>query len=457
MPCCRKPNIVLFGIDSLSARNMSCYGYPRQTTPHMDRFASQGIRFAEAHTNPPCCPSRTALLLAKRPSTTKVFTNNDNWCMLSPNTVSMPEHLRKHGYEMIRIGKIFHGGGGKLFEKESSWDRVIEESDGLPPPQRTPRPGTGPGVEYAKKAREAAKQGKDAEGGTAFIYGPTGLDDEEDPDGRIATQAIKVLNQKQEKPLFLAVGFHRTHLPFRAPDKYFAMYPPAQMVIPKNPNSGPDGMPADPQAKLSKQNPYTPEQWREAISAHFACLSFVDAQVGRVLDALEKSGRADKTIVVIWSDHGFMLGEHFLWRKGPLRDESTMSVLMMRAPGVTQPGSVCKRPVECVDIFPTLLDLCGISLPEDIEAVSMKPLLENPSRPWKKGALMHGGKGGQSIVTERWRYNEFKGAPDKTELFDQDKDPGEFTNLAHDPQHADVVADLHRLLAGGWRACLPAG
>ncbi|MEW6355881.1 MAG: sulfatase [Planctomycetota bacterium] len=453
----KRPDILFIAIEDVSPHRFGCYGGKVAKTPNMDRFAAGGIRFAETHTNPPCCPSRTALFLGLRPDTTKVYGNNDNWAELCPDALSMPEHLRNNGYETIRCGKMFHGGSGSgAFERDACWSKIVNPSEGMPERKKTRRPAEGPGVEYAKERKQAQKKGKAKSHGSPFIYGPTGLAGEEELDGMVASQGIRLLNEKQDKPILLALGMHATHLPFCCPDKYFEMYPWQEMQIPRNPDAGPDGMPKDPKV-LSQQNPYTIEQWKKAIAGHYACLSFVDAQIGRVLDALEKSGRKENTIVVIWSDHGFMLGEHFMWRKGPLRDESTMSALLMQAPGVTKAGSVCKRPVETIDIFPTIFDVCGVSQPEGIEAMSMRRLLETPGAPWKKGALMHGGRKGRSICTEKWRYNEYEGAPDQTELFDQAADPGEFANLAQDPKHTETVKELSAFLRGGWKACLPEG
>ena len=251
----------------------------------------------------------------------------------------------------------------------------------------------------------------------------------------------------------MCLGFHATHLPFIAPDQYFEPYPWEQMRVPMDPGADETGMPRD--AKIFRWfNPHTIEQWKKSIAAHYACTSFIDAQVGRVLEALDKSGRADNTVVVIWSDHGFLLGEHFLWRKGPLYEESTRVALLVRAPGVAKAGAATTRPVESIDIFPTMLDLCGIPQPPGIEAASMKPLLEDPSRPWKKGALMWGGRRGRSIVTERWRYNDYLGKRARTQLFDHQTDPNEFKDLAKDPEQADTAKELKALLEGGWKACL---
>ena len=443
----RRPDVLFLAIEDVSPHRFACYGNRVCKTPHIDRFAKTALRFDNAHTSPPCCPSRTAVLLALRPETTKVFGNRDDFHKLCPNALTMPRHFRNQGYKTIRCGKIYHG----RYEDDASWSRVISPSEGLAARTHKRRPPRGPGALFAKELRELRKKGR---GGSSFSYGPSGLDDLEETDGRIAEQGIRVLRATRDKPLFLALGFHKPHLPFIAPDKYFAMYPADKMEIPRNPGSDENGMPPKGR-KLNKLNPHTPEQWRGAIAAHYACLSFIDAQVGRVLDALEKTGRANDTIVFLWSDHGFMLGEHYLWRKGPLREHSTRVALLVRAPGVTKPGTVCTRPVESMDMFPTMFDLCGVPIPEGLEAISMKPLLEDPARAWKKGALMCGGRRGKSIVTERWRYNEYAGRPDAAELFDHKNDPAEFHNLARDPRHGDVVAKLSALLRGGWKACLP--
>ena len=432
-----RPDVLFIAIEDVSPHRIGCYGNKVCQTPAIDKFATQGLRFTQAHSNPLCCPSRTALLLAIRPGTTGVVGNSTDWHKTVPNAQPMPRHFRQHGYETIRCGKMYHG----RFEDEASWDRVLGPHDGVSS-RRGQIQKRGPGVVNR--------------GGTPYVYGPTSGEDITGKDGGVAEQGVRMLQNRQEgdKPLLLCLGFHATHLPHHAPQKYFDMYPPEQMEIPRNPGADDSGMP--PAGVFKSGNPHTLEQWREAIAAHYACLSYIDSQVRRVLDALEESGRADQTIVVIWSDHGFMLGEHFLWRKGPLYNESTQVALLMRVPGVTKPESVCKRPVESVDIFPTLIDLCGLPQPKAIEAVSMKKLLANPTLPWKKGALMWGPGKDRSIVTQRYRYNEYVGNKKReSELFDHETDPNEFVNLAENLEMAEVRERLSRLIAEGWRACLP--
>lgn len=451
----KRPDVLFISIEDVSPQRFGCWGNTVCKTPNIDQLARESLRFDLAHCSaPPCNPSRASLLSGLRPETTKVFGNATDWTeALKPGT-TMPEHFRANGYETIRVGKIFHRGNkDRVYADTDRWSRVIRESEGLPRPKHRRRPLRGPGVEFAKRKKEAAEQGRHIGGGSPFLYGPSGLGDLEEPDGMSATQAIKVLSWKHDKPLFLALGFHKPHLSFTAPDKYFAMYPPEMMVIPENPGSDADGMPTD-KSELSESNPHTLEQWREAIAAHYACVTFIDAQVGRVLEALAESSRAEDTIVVLWSDHGFMLGEHYRWRKGALYDIGVRVALLIKAPGITEPGSVCKRPVESIDIFPTLFELCGIAIPKGLEGISMRPLLKNPSMSWKKGAITTQGEANRSIRTERWRYTEY-GGPTKAELFDCQNDPGELTNLAGDPRYADIVAGLSGLLKAGWRAALP--
>ncbi len=450
----RRPDVLFLAIEDVSAMRFGCYGDKVCRTPNIDRLAGRAVRFDLAHcTAPPCNPSRTALLTCRRPETTKVFGNRDDWRKMHPGILTMPAHLRKHGYETVRIGKIFHG----KFEHDASWSRVVRERAGLPPARRR-RALKGPGVELARKQqealrrwRQAGKKGRPPRSGVPFLYGPSGLTDEEEADGGAATNAIRVLRDKHDKPLFLALGFHKPHLAFTAPDKYFQMYPPEKIELPKNPPNDLDDMPRPPGQRDQKS--FTPKMWREAIAAHYACLTFVDAQVGRVLEALAESGRADSTIVVLWSDHGFLLGEHFAWRKGALFDEGLIVALIFHVPGLTRPG-VCKRPVDSIDIFPTLFDLCGVPMPKGIQGISMKPLLADPSRPWRKGAISSSGSRGRSIRTERFRYSEYGGA-DQAELYDHKTDPGEFTNVVKGPKHADTVAELSRLLRADWKATLP--
>jgi len=455
----KRPDVLFIAIEDVSPHRFGCWGNKICKTPNIDRLAGQGMRFDQAHSMTAICnPSRTSLLTCLRPDTTKIYGNGIDLKKAAPNSQSMPEQFKKNGYETIRIGKIFH----KAYDHKSSWTRAIAEGQGLPRPKNKMRRAKGPDVDVEEgQARMAQlkRDGKKAEiaalrkkwgnpYGSPFTWGGTGRDDLEELDGMLATQAVRVLEGKRDKPLFLALGFHAPHLSWRAPDKYFDMYPPEKMVLPVR----------DPKAGKSRDHRMlTEETWREAIAAHYACLTFIDAQVGRVLEALERSGRADNTIIALWSDHGYMLGEHYKWRKAKMYDQSTGVALIMKAPGVTSAGSVCKRPVESIDIFPTLFELAGVPMPQDIEAVSMKRLLEDPARPWKRGAVT-AYRTKRTIRTERYRYSEeLKRKHKKTvkSLFDHQTDPHALKNLAGDPAHAATVSELSKLLNGPWQDLLP--
>lgn len=474
-----KPDVLLIMIEGTPPTRLGTWGNKTCKTPNLDRLASQGLRFDLAHCMaPPCNPARTSLLLGLRPESTQTFGNATDWRPLHPGVVTMPEYFKNNGYETIECGKIFH----EPFDAEGAWSRRLSLTAGLPARGHQARPLGGPDAAQAteskaakRKARKAKAAGKaqpevaaatakaatakaaGGEAGVPFIYGPSGLDDIEEHDGMVAEQGVRLLSQQRDggKPLFLALGFTRPHLPYSCPDKYFAMYPPEKIELPENPDKT--------VPKHADQLLVDDKSWREAIAAFYACLTFADVCIGRVLDALEKSGRAGSTIVVFMADHGYMLGDHYQWRKGQLYEEGVVVPMIIKAPGVTQPATICKRPVECVDVFPTLFDLCGIPQPPKIEAISMKPLLQNPARPWKKGAIALSGEQNVSIRTERWRYWEYnqRGSGKKAHnnfkvaLFDHQNDPGEFKNLAEDPQYKDVVAEMHALIQGGWKGCLP--
>jgi len=448
-PDARQPDVLFIVAEDLQAC-LSCYGNPICKTPNLDALAARGLRFDLAYCQYPLCnPTRSSLLTGLRPETTQVFGNELDWNeRLKPGS-TLPEYFRANGYETMRAGKIFHSGNqGRVFSDKSRWDRVVEEREGLP--ERKLRK-----VSPLRHLYESipAEQRAKVYDQRAWAWGPVDVEDIDTADGAIAEQAVRILSQKRDKPLFLALGFHEPHLPLFAPKRHFDMYPPDKIPLPDYPENDLDDVPADARYGLANHKAFTPEKRREAIAAYYACVSNMDAAVGRALDALKRSGREDNTIVIFWGDHGFNLGEHLLWQKMCLFEESCRPPLIIAAPGVTKPGSVCHRVVEFIDTFPTLADLCGLKIPEGLEAISMVPLLKTPARPWKKGAFTSKGKG-TSIRTERWRYTEW-GGPDKAELYDHQSDPREIMNLAGDPKHKDTAAELSRLLHGGWKTCLP--
>ncbi len=444
-------NVLFMSIEDSSPQRYGCYGNPVVKTPHIDRFASQGLQFNLAHCNGPVCnPSRTSLYTGIRPETSGVTSNRHDWREYLPDTQTLPEYLREQGYETISCGKSFHGS----FPSGGAWDRDIGESEGLPPRQNSPRPLIGPDITYAEARQRARSQNIRVPGGSPFLWGTSGLEDWEERDGRIAEQATRFLAEDHPKPFFLNLGFHAPHLPFTAPAEYFDMYNPDDIVLPDNPPDDLDDTPYY-DGKHRDQYKIGKDYWKRAILAHYATISFVDAQIGKVIQALESSPYAENTMVAIWTDHGYMLGEHFRWRKVDLFEESVRVLLLMKIPGATTPGSYCDRPVESVDILPTLIDFCGLEVPQNIEGISMRELVVDPGIAWKKGALTVSPDGqAYSLRTERWRYNQYADA-DNNELYDHANDPHEYRNLYRKPGYESAIRELDDLVNAGWKALLP--
>jgi len=426
---------------------LGCYADDVARTPHIDSIAARGVVFGNCACQYPVCnPSRSSLLSGRRPPTTGVWGNATDWNEHLPLGTSLPEHFRAAGYETVRCGKMFHGGNaGRIFDDTARWSRIISQNEGL-----KGHPYGKPRVRYLYEGLTDEER-KQSYPKRAWYWGPTGPDELGAGDGRIAEQGVRELAREHERPLFLALGFHKPHLPLLAPDRYFEMYPPEEMVIPDNPPDDRDDMPDPAKASLANHEQFTDDKRREAIGAYYACVSYVDAGIGRVLQALEESGRAENTVVIFWSDHGYHLGEHYLWQKNTLFEESARVPMIISAPGISQSGAVCRRPVELVDLFPTLFELCGLELPDGVEGTSLVPVLQDAARPWKRAGFTYRSRTHTSVRTERWRYTEY-GSPDTAELYDHDADPREFTNLVGRPECADVVAELSGLIRDGWQA-----
>jgi uncharacterized sulfatase len=281
-------------------------------------------------------------------------------------------------------------------------------------------------------------------------------EDADEPDGMIARRAVQILEEhlrtRKDQPFFLAVGFHKPHLPWVAPRRYFEMHDPAEMPLPQTP---PDDLEDIPKVALTlrpQEQKMTDEEKRLAIRAYYACVSFMDAQVGVLLDALDRHKLWDNTVIVLWGDHGFHLGEHGgLWRKMTLFEESAGAPLIIAAPNIDGKGKSCDRTVEFVDIYPTLCELCGLPIPKHhLSGKSLVPLLNDPKAKWDKPALTFVRRGkvlGVSIRTERWRYTEWDEGRMGVELYDHENDPHEWRNLANNPKFADVVKEMKRLMS----------
>jgi iduronate 2-sulfatase len=445
-PPARQPNVLFIVSDDLATR-LGCYGDPLARTPNLDRLAARGVRFERAYCQFPLCnPSRASFLTGLRPDTLRVYGNGTQFRQNVPDAQTLGQTFQKAGYYVARVGKLYHYGvpkdiGTDSLDDPPSWQerfnprgRDRDEEQGiilLQPDGTASVAGPGPSNRFGATLSWLAQEGADAE----------------QTDGKIAAEALRLMEQKKAEPFFLAVGFFRPHTPYVAPKKYFDLYPLEKIELPRVPDGHDASVPAPALAtRKPGQQAMSDDLRRQAIQAYYAATSFMDAQVGQLLDGLDRLGLAEKTIVVFLSDHGYLLGEHGLWQKQSLFEESARVPLIIAAPGMKTAGRSSPRTVELLDLHPTLADLAGAAAPERLEGKCLRPLLENPQAAWDRPAYTQvlRKEAGRSVRTERWRYSEWGEAG--AELYDHQADPRELRNLAADPQHADAIRELKALL-----------
>jgi uncharacterized sulfatase len=436
-----KPNVLFIAVDDMN-NDLGCYGHPLVKSPNIDRLAAMGTRFDRAYCQfPLCSPSRSSLMTGLRPDTTRVFDLQYHFRKGMPDVVTLPQMFMRNGYFAARVGKIYHYGnpgdiGTSGLDDPASWNEFVNPAGRdhttleLDIINYTPKRGLGSAM--------------------AFLADQTGKD-EEHTDGKVATEAIRLLNAHKDQPFFLAVGFYKPHTPYVAPKKYWDPYPMEKITLPE---IAPDFQKNALEPALASTRPWpymgvSTDQARECKQAYYAAISFVDAQIGRVLDELERLKLRDHTIIVFWSDHGYHLGEHGLWMKQSCYEEASRVPFIIAAPGQKAAGKVSARTVELLDMYPTLADLAGLTPPANLEGASVRPLLDDPAAPWTHAAytqVQRGGFPGHSVRTERWRYTEWGGGEKGAELYDHDTDPHELHNLATDPKHAATVAEMKALV-----------
>lgn len=435
LPAADRPNVLFIVSDDLNT-DLGCYG-AKIHSPGIDALAKRGVRFERAYCQYPLCnPSRSSFMTGLRPDRTQVFDNAKVVRQQVPNLVTMPQAFRNAGYRAVRIGKLYHYGvpkeiGTSGLDDAESWDAVINPK------------GKDKDVEARINTLTPGQFG-----GTVSWLAVEGRD-EEFTDGVAADAAVAQLKELKGRPFFLAVGFYRPHTPYVAPMHWFSRYPQEDIVLPEPrlPEGNPPSVPKAALASAKKeQASMTDEQRRAAIQAYHASISHMDAQLEKVLKALDDLGLANNTIVVFTSDHGYNLGHHGLWQKQSLFEQSIRVPLLIAGPGVSEAGKTCQHPTELVDLFPTLAQLCGVQQPDQLSGMSLVPQLKDVTAAGRKAAFSMV-RNGRSIRTARWRYTEWDGGKDGVELYDHQIDPTEMKNLADDPTQASTIAELKALLA----------
>ncbi|MCR9197348.1 MAG: sulfatase [Planctomycetaceae bacterium] len=438
-----KPNVLFLMADDLNTA-LSGFGHPQCHTPNLDRLAERGVKFENMHCQYPVCgASRASLMAGLYPYTTLTLANEGTLRGSMPDVVTLSQTFRLHGYHAVRIGKIYHM--RIPFEvidgtAESDDPRSWNETFNMRAPEQN---AVGISTNWSPKDK----------GSQSFTGVVAEGDDSLHADGMAADRAIRVLREVKDRPFFLAVGFVRPHVPLVAPRKYFDLYDRAAMVAPVVPSDDLADVPAIIRGYKNNMTTYgvTPELHKGLLQAYYASVSYMDAQVGRVLDALEENGLADNTIVVFTSDHGYMLGQHHKFQKQHLFEESTRVPFIVSVPWLSeQHGRGTQHITELVDLYPTLTDLAKLPAPAALQGDSLVPLLQvTKSTTWAKdSAFTISRSGGESLRTEGFRYTQWGFGGRGQELYDLNNDPGEFTNLAKNPDYANVLRTMKkRLLA----------
>lgn len=464
----QRPNVLFMISDDLN-NMLGCYGDPLAKTPNLDRLAARGVLFERAYCSFPLCgPSRNSLLTGLYPNSTGIFANSQIFRQTIPSQPSLPHLLRNAGYFAGRIGKLYHYNvpnsiGTNGHDDPGSWELELNPA----------------GVDRLVELSDTFSLIPGQFGGSLSWYASP-RSDQHHTDSLLADDAQWVLERcakRRDRPFFLAVGFYRPHTPYISPKTpYFDYFPEGQMPVVQNVAQDQQDIPAAGLGSYkADQDRLTDDLKRQCRQAYLASISFMDAQVGRVVQSLEQLGLADNTIIVFTSDHGYHMGEHGLWQKMSLFEESARVPLLIVAPGKCTAGSAVASPVSHVDIFPTLAELCGVSPPENVQGQSLVGMLRDTNQTGRGWALTQvtrrsersGRKStrvgseenrqyfGYSLRTDRWRYTQWDSGAAGHELYDHASDPQELTNLADQPQHADTVLKLSQQLASAVQSTFP--
>ncbi len=431
-----KPNVLFIISDDLTATALGCYGNKLCQTPNIDRLATEGTRFTRAYCQATFCgPSRASFMFGYYPYASKATSYTSGRKEVGADKDSWAQHLKKNGYHSARISKIFHmgvptdiGPGRDGADDPESWDEAYNSKG-----PETKVPGL---AEQLSNNPGGLKKGTGSS--QSFNVVEAEGDDLVHSDGKTAQKAVELLHKYKdmEKPFFLAVGFVRPHVPLVAPKKYFAPYPLGKMVLPPKIPGDQDDIPQNSANKRTTAN-YKMDlnQQKGTLRAYYASVSFVDALVGKILTALEATGQRDDTIVIFTSDHGYHLGEHDMWQKVSIHEESAKVPLIICVPG--KKPAVCHSLSELVDLYPTVSNLCGLKIPGNIQGKDISGMLDDPAVKVRDAALSSGK--GRLLRTEKWALLDYG---KNGELYDMEKDPKQYDNLFGDSNYAETLAEL---------------
>ncbi len=431
------PNVLFIAVDDLNTCVEGMHGETTIPTPNIARLARRGVLFNNAHCAAPACnPSRTSVLTGLAPTTSGVYYNWQDWRknrrLIEHPT--LPEWFRRAGYRTLGGGKIYHAAtlsreGYTGYLDPQPWDEYFPSKQRQMPQEVLP-------------PRIPMNTDKAFYGGR-FDWAPLPIEPDEMADAKVVRWAAEQLARRHDKPLFLAVGIYRPHIPWYTPETYFRKHPLDEIELPE---TVPDDLADVPEAgrKMAKRDWHRwiveHGKWKAAVQGYYASVSFADDMVGRLIDALDASPIRDETIVVLWADHGYHLGQKEHWEKFALWEQTTRVPLIVVAPGVSVKGGVCEAPVSLLDIYPTLIELCGLPPVSSLDGESLVPWLREPDRVSKRAVVTTQGRGNHAVRSARWRYIRY--ADGSEELYDQLSDPKDFQNLADKPEFAEVKRAL---------------
>jgi len=434
------PNVLMIAVDDLNDWVKCLRGHPQAKTPNIDRLAAKGVLFERAYCAAPLCnPSRTAILTGLRPTTTGIY-GNLAWFRDIPeyqDWITIPQYFRQHGYTAATGGKIYHQAHGK-FSDPIAWDEQYSTRAGTPSPPEADKYQHGMRGLFSNKIQARL-----------IDWHPIEQPTEQTDDWKTADTASRFLQQEHDKPFFLACGIFHPHLPWYVPQKYFDMFPLDSIKLPTRRDDDLADIPPIGRRMAGEAFMIVREhgQWAQAVQARLASCSFADACVGRVLTALEKSKYRDNTIVVLWGDHGYDIGQKKL-AKSALWEQTSRAPLIIYAPGVSKNGGRCNRPVSLVDLYPTLIELCSLPERDDLDGRSLATLVRNSEADWPYPAIIthspwwHGTN--HAIRSERYHYIHYSDGGE--ELYDMANDPNQWKNLAGDPEYSEIKEELKKWL-----------